>query len=270
MNIKKLKDPVKFLAFSCPHCPIQDDEAVDWMCERIASWNPDLIVHLGDGHEADSASRWPTEYDWDLEHEFNSHNMLLGKVRKSAAEATKLVFLPGNHDDNLLSINRLHRKLRSLCDYRRHELELQYWDHRRFSYNNSRKDGIFRCGQVTFTHGFETSPAGIRKECISLGRYQGAFIHGHTNRPNIGSPQQIMWGQEPMPWWIANAGTLANLDMPYMKRRRKYLWGQGLVLGEIEPLRSLREEPRWWCRTEVFRLYNEWAANKAQLQSETH
>ena len=63
-----------WIAFSCPHVPLQCDAAIDWMLGQISDLSPDVIIHLGDGHEADSASRWPSEYDWSLEDEFVGHN----------------------------------------------------------------------------------------------------------------------------------------------------------------------------------------------------
>ncbi len=64
---------VKFLAFSCPHFRIQDNEAISKLLDGIALFKPDVIVHMGDGHEADSATKWPSSYTFTLEDEYTSH-----------------------------------------------------------------------------------------------------------------------------------------------------------------------------------------------------
>ena len=51
----------KFIAFSCTHCPYQDDAAISWLIDEIREYKPSVVVHLGDVHEADASSRWDTD-----------------------------------------------------------------------------------------------------------------------------------------------------------------------------------------------------------------
>jgi predicted phosphodiesterase len=237
-----------FAAFSCPHCPLQNEESIDWALHHIGKVKPDVTIHLGDGHEADSASRWPSEADWSLEHEFNQHNKLLRRVRK-ASKASRLVMLPGNHDANLMSLNRINAKLRSLCDYRRREPELVHWEHNR-EYIYERNRCTFRIGQVTFCHGFQTSAAGVRREAMYLGDHYGLYVHGHLHRPNEGQPRRLLWGDEPTNWHIANAGTLADISrMTYVHRKTHDQWGAGLVVGAAKPVKSPRNNQLWTATT---------------------
>ena len=124
-----MQDPVRWLAFSCAHAPLQDEEAVQSLIETIVDYKPDLIIDLGDTHEADSASRWPSEYIWSLEEEYESTDNLRRQIRLAAALSktpTKMVWLPGNHDRNLIAIARIDKKIRSLVHWKNWEQEFKF------------------------------------------------------------------------------------------------------------------------------------------------
>lgn len=248
-------ESVSFVAFSCPHCPLQDGGAVAWMLDRIGSLRPDVVVHLGDGHEADSASRWPSEYDWTLADEFAAHEALLKAIRKAAPRARR-VFLPGNHDDNLLSINRIDKRLRGLCDYRAksNSPELhEYWE-QPVEYVYDRRRGVFRIGQVSFCHGFESGANGDEYHAILLGQPYGLHVTGHTHRPTPVVVQAMRTRGIPLPYWYANPGCLRDLKPPYMKRRRSHGWGQGIVVGAASVTKSPRLSRQWEAVVEVYRM----------------
>lgn len=257
---------VSFLAFSCPHCPLEDKDAIDWLIEEIGTRQPNVIVHLGDGHEADSASRWPSEYDWPLAEEFKAHNALLQRIREAHPKARR-VFLEGNHDANLLAVNRIDKKLRSLCDFRDHEPELANWE-QPASYVYDRYKGVFRLGQVTFGHGYEAGPAADEIQSITLGAPYGLWVGGHTHRP-LPVAQAKRTAQIPLPYWYANAGTLRDIwDCDYMTRKRRHLWGQGIVVGETAITKSPRMSRNWNAETIVrvmFDLYEQPVGKRAAL-----
>ncbi len=247
--------PITFAAFSCPHCPLQDKKAVDWMLGRIEKEQPDVVVHLGDGHEADSASRWPSEYDWSLEDEFNEHNKFLVSVRKVTPKS-RHVFLPGNHDANLQEIGRIDKRIRSQCNYRdaKNEPELaEHWEHP-CEYVYDRRRGVFRIGPVAFAHGYECGGNGDEFQAILLGVPYGLFIAGHTHRPTPTLMRARRTVAVPLPYWYLNAGCLRDLKPTYMKRKRSHLWGQGLVLGEAMETKSPRMSRAWDARVEIFRM----------------
>jgi predicted phosphodiesterase len=248
-----------FLAFSCPHCPLIDTEARDWLLGQIADRKPDWLIHLGDGHEADSASKFRSEYDWELEDEFASHNELLSALRGAHPPARR-VFLPGNHDDNRLAINRIDKRLRGLCDYRKHEPELAHWlQPAEYVYDKDR--GVFRLGQVTFAHGYETHATSDAYHSILLGIPFGLYVGGHTHRP---APvlQVQKTAAVPLPYWYSNAGTIREIqNIPWMNRNRRHGWGQALVHGEAQTWRyqnvSMPTSPCWEAETVVFRMFGD-------------
>jgi len=94
------------LAWSCTHFPLADPDAIDWLLDQIRDVRPDILVHLGDLYEADGASRWGSEYPWDLLHEYRTADAFLRRVRSVSPQSRK-IFIPGNHDDNILAVQRI-------------------------------------------------------------------------------------------------------------------------------------------------------------------
>ena len=219
-----------WLAFSCPHCPLQDDEAVEWLLEQIKEHKPDTIIHLGDGHEADAASKFANEYDFSLKDEYEAHNTFLSQVRK-ASPSSRRVFLPGNHDNNLLKWARLDKDIRDLCDFHAWEPELKHWEEPCKYINGPR--GVFRIGQVSFFHGYQA----------------GASADAMQSVVSVLNP-----------FWYANAGTLRDIDnVPWMDDKDRQRWGQAVVVGESETWRYeqslMPQKPLWEAKTIVFRMY---------------
>jgi predicted phosphodiesterase len=251
-----MPDRIKFAAFGCTHCPLQDDEAVAWAVEQVARHKPDVVVHLGDGHEADSASRWPTEYDWSLEDEFDAHNTLLAKFRKAAPDAQRIM-LPGNHDANLSACGRIDKRLRSLADFRKHEPEMAHW-RMPASYVYCRKTGCWRLGEVVFAHGYECGQSSDRDHAIYFANEFGLYVGAHTHRPTPdGAPVQCrMTATRPLRYWYANVGCLRDLKPDYMARKRSELWGQAVVLGSVEVTKSPRRDRTWEAETRIFRMFD--------------
>lgn len=253
-----MPERLRWAAFGCPHVPLHDREATGWMLDTIARHRPDVVVHLGDGHEADSASRWPSEYAWTLADEFEAHNKFLAAVGKAAPKARK-VFCWGNHDANLLAINRLDRRVRGLCDPRQHEPELRGWQHVPYIYCRTR--GVYRLGQVTFAHGYEHASRSGEYQAILLGQPYGLLVAAHTHRPEPVT-QAMRSPTVPLPYWYSNVGCLRDLKPPYVERKRTHAWGHAVALGEADNVKSPRLRRCWDARVEVFRWYDEWASAK--------
>lgn len=258
-----VSDSRTFIAFSCTHHPLHDGDAIEWLFEHIKKDKPDYVLHLGDGHEAASASRWPHEYDHTLGDEIKAHNDFLRDCRKCSPKSNFL-FLPGNHDDNLIALNRINKQLRSLCDYRKLESELSEGHWKIASdYIYDREKGVYRIGQVTFAHGYEASSGADENQAITLGVPYGLFVSGHTHRPKPVT-QCEKTKLIPLPYWYANAGTLRDLDnCDYMRRKRKNQWGQALVRGVVHlgwwdgRRNILPNSPQWEAETVVRKMYGE-------------
>jgi len=254
----------KFLFFSCPHAPLTDEAAKNFMLEQVQDFKPDVIIHGGDGHEADSASKFPSERDWSLKDELDFHNDFLREIREVSPGSRK-VFLIGNHDDNILGNGRINSKIRGLADFldpkKRLEPELiDHWETpTKYIYN--RKDGVFRLGQVTFCHGFEAGVSADELQSIQLGLPYGLFVSGHTHRP-VDVTQAMRTTSVKLPYWFANAGTLCQMEaMHYMNRKRREQWGQAVVVGEVSEWRYtsnfMPTSPQWDAETRIFRFYGE-------------
>jgi len=248
--------PVKFLAFGDLHCPLHDTDSVNWLLEKIAEHRPDYIVNLGDLFEADSASRWPSEYDFSLADEFEAANKILSDIRKVGGRKAEYVFLPGNHDENIIALNRIDPKLRGLCDYRRpgNVPELDHWQQpARYVY--SRKSGSWRLGQIVFSHGYESGTSPGEYETLYMAYEYGLYVHGHTHRPH--TVRQCMRTRAvPLRYWYANAGTLRQMDCDYMARKRQAMWGSAVVVGDCLPVKSPRIGRQWSAETIIHKMYD--------------
>ena len=256
--------PTKFIAFSCTHCPYQDEAAISWLLDEICSYKPSVIVHLGDGHEADAASRWDTDKYVELIDEYKVHNQLLADIRKAAPRRARLIFLEGNHDANILAKGRIDSRLHELIDYRQHEPELKHW--RTIPYIYDRRRGTYKLGQVVFSHGYECSVSGVKREALYMleGSQYGLYVHGHTHRPE--PVQQIYANQTtPLTYWRANAGCLRDLKPLYMRRRNTSQWGHGLVRGEAMRLKSPRSSKCWDAETLIRTRYDNWVIQNPEM-----
>lgn len=240
-----------FLAFSCTHCPLQDENAISWLLDQIAFRRPDYIIHLGDGHEADAASRFVSEYDWDLRDEFNEHNSVLRDIRLAYSPA-KRVFLPGNHDANILEWNRINKKLRGLCNFMEYEPELRnYWSVPSLYEYSTR--GVFRLGQVTFGHGYSSAANADEIMAIEFCVPFGLWVGGHTHKP-VDVTRARKNARVSLPFWYSNAGCMRTLKPHYARRIRTFGWGQAVVVGEfLRDFRYNQLRPQWSAETVIYR-----------------
>lgn len=261
----------RFLAFGCAHLPLIDRDAEDWLVERIKEFKPDCLVNLGDLHEAAFASRWPDEYEFTAEDEFRAVNRFLKRIRTAAGDSTELVFIRGNHDENILAINRLNRKIRSRCDWRIRQEDdkgrwlneelMTYWN-TKTQYVNDRNRGVWRLGQVVFKHGFQANVTSGKTEAVRFANEFGLVVGAHTHRPEDVT-QAMLTSRVPLRYWYANTGCLRNMDADYVTRLDHDRWGHGIVLGAANPQAGLSKTPRtschWWANTEVLKMFTDWS-----------
>lgn len=252
----------KWVAFSCSHCPLQDLEAVELVKEAIKDFRPDTIIHLGDLHEAASASVWPNEYDFTWSDELASASAMLREIRLAhhEPEAARCVFLPGNHDKNVEDLARHPKATRNVLSWRVPQfverkngaplqINAEFLDRWKIvaDYRHSRKRGIYRIGATVFAHGYECHPSSDEDQAVQLGWPYGLFVSGHTHRPTPGFARQAMKTRTlPLPYWYLNAGTTADLYPAFMRRRRASLWGHAVVYGWSLPVNSPRLRRDTW------------------------
>lgn len=260
---------VKFLAFGCTHAPLHDPEQIGWLCDQVKQHKPDYLICLGDLYEADSASRWPSEYDWELEDEYRAADkQILKPLREAAPKNCKRIFLPGNHDDNLLSIDRLPSKVRGLCDWKRRQYDeegnwlnqelLENWP-RGARYHYNREDGVYRIGQVTFAHGYECNQSADEMHTLLLGVPYGLYVGTHTHRP-LPVTQAKRTQAVPLPYWYTNTGCSRIMECEYMARKRKHQWGQGCVIGSCDPTSvksSIPHQKNWDAEMVLRKMYGD-------------
>lgn len=252
----------KFVAFGCPHFPLQDDVAIAWLIDTIVREKPSVIAHLGDGIEANAASQWDDakELALALADEYEAHDAFLAQIRKAAPRA-RLIVRAGNHESNITRAGRLDPRIRSLCDWRspKNQPELKHWSVGG-EYKYCRTSGAsWITPQVCVSHGYETSKSGLDVEAFYFLKNNpfSLYVSAHTHRPR--PVAEIIWkGDLPMDRWTANVGTLRDMDSAtFMDRNRRWGWGQACVVGEAMPLKSPRMSKEWSAETRVFRMYDD-------------
>ena len=252
---------MKFVAYSCTHHPLQDEEAFGFLEQQIEDIKPDYLIHLGDVFEAQAASRWPKTYSWDLKYEFNVANEYLKRIREHALRfntGVKCVWTPGNHDDNLQRLDRIPGDLRGLCNPYDHcsELGEGHWSVPT-QYIHDPRHGCFRLGQVTFAHGFEHGVNSDSHQAIKFGVPYGLFVSGHTHRP-VPVRRSQKTAAIPLPYWYTNPGCLRHLAPEYIGQLDNSQWGQAVTVGECETWRYSKEfmptKPLWDAETRLFRM----------------
>jgi len=267
MNLTSMLEPqngeTKWLALSCSHAPIQDNETIDIICERIKEYQPDVIIHLGDLFEADSASKWGSEYNWTYEDELDAGcNQVLKKLRE-ANENAECWLLPGNHDENLRAEGRFDWKIRDSLDWEAPQYttsgihlneELQHWKVKaKYKYNQK---GTARIGATVFAHGYEAGGASDKFQAFSLGWPHGLFVSGHTHRPTPGEPVNAQLTQtRPTDRFYLNAGCTRTMECSYMERKYQQKWGHAVCYGYSQVVNSPRLKPTWNAYCELIKSY---------------
>lgn len=228
----------KSLYFGCTHSPLHDKGFVEFLCDQIAQERPHTVACLGDFLEADSASRWPSEATWTLEEEFESADELLGSVQKAAPRTAELILTPGNHDDNLLAVNRLDKRLRGMADWRSPRVQKTYlpalmaWKIPAIYEFSPR--GVYQDGPITVGHGWQAGKYADRKHAEVLAKPDGLWVGAHTHRPTPVTQHLVRKPTKAYYVYHANVGTGREiLDTPeYMKRKDRSQWGQAIVVAE--------------------------------------
>ena len=246
------------IAYSCPHAPLTDPEWEAWLCKRIKEEKPDVVVCLGDLHEANHASRWPTVYHWNMYDERVAVSAHLDRVSKAHADA-KRYLLMGNHDDNMLNVLRNDSvKLGDdVFDWTQWYPQLRNGDWEvGCEYVYDPEWGAIQLGQITLTHGYSAGTQADKEMALVMGMPYGLTISGHTHRPKPVT-QVTATTRVSLPYWSANPGCGRTLKPDYVKQKLTADWGQGLVVFEYEDWRYpnyMPREPRWEAWTEVFRM----------------
>ncbi len=182
-------------------------------------------------------------------------------IRKISPHSRK-VFLPGNHEDNLINIHRANKKTVGLLSWQRRENEPELFDHweKPVVYKYDRNSGVFRLGQVSFYHGFEASQSSDEMQSIILGLPYGLSCSGHTHRPVEVTRASKVSGV-PLPYWYANSGCLLDMDVEYMRRKRRHLWGHGYIIGSTTDWRysktMMPNRKEWDAETVILKMYND-------------
>lgn len=250
----------RFLAFSCQHMPLHDEEALSFMRAQIEEFKPSVVISLGDDFEAQAASQFDKTYPWTLKDEFEAFDLEMGKTREVAEAVSgsevRCVKLWGNHGHNIMAMDRIDKGLRGLVNPYDHCSELSKWE-TPCLYVSDRELGVFRLGQVAFFHGYAAGVNSDEIQCLRFGMPYGLTISGHTHRP-VPVRRAIKTKSMPLDYYYANAGCLRQLCPSYVQKNDHSQWGHAVVVGECEDWRYgdnfIPNKPLWDAEVRVLRM----------------
>lgn len=171
----------KFVAVGCTHAPITHKGFWQWFLNQLEAERPDVVVHLGDFHEALYASQHKKHplHTWDAIDEFDALDAQFAQINEATPQSRR-VLLFGNHDDNGLGLqpDRVKEDTRRLVSYRwgaTQDTVLKDWTVKPY------KKGVrFYLGQVSFGHGCPVTDASAKDEAYAHGVPYGLDIRAHT------------------------------------------------------------------------------------------
>ena len=163
------------------HVPHHDTESLAWAIDLIEKWKPQHLIFGGDLVDANAASRWPNEYKHTLADEYKWGNQILRDLRMAAPKNRRLVWIWGNHEDNIRAPNRVPKDLRKLVEIEKHVPEYQRWaggargsgEKRTLHvpYNRHHIKGAYRIGQVSFIHGHVTAEGRLVEQATEMANH---------------------------------------------------------------------------------------------------
>ena len=245
-------------AISCTHVPYHSRRAMDRLLHRLTEIGDERplthFVHLGDLMDADAASVHADDpADHTLLDEFHAAADLLRRIREVLPSDCALVWLHGNHDDNIrrADARRIDRRVRPLCDWNNVAGvcdEFRMW--KQVPYRLGRH-GCYQLGPLIFSHGYSASQNSDELEGLRLAVACGGWAHrlvirGHTHRP-LPPTQCKRTATVLLPWWVCNVGHCAfDERAPYTYRVDISRWGRAMLLAECATGRADRLGAASW------------------------
>jgi predicted phosphodiesterase len=244
----------KFAAISCVHSPIYNKDSQNWLLNQLEGEDLTHFVFLGDLFDSSAASVHNDSSDHTLLDEYKSASDYLSKIRKILPKKVKLVWILGNHDDNIQANDerRIPSDLRSLVHWNScKEFSQEFLKWKQIPYIKSKK-GCYQLGQIIFYHGFDCGANSDELEGLQMAYACGGSswrltVRGHTHR-TIDVTQAKRSTKILLPHHYANVGSigLGHEQPDYMKRKDVILWNAGILFGECKTSKNSRLKSREW------------------------
>ena len=226
--------------------PIQCEEFRQWRLQKIREFKPHVVVNLGDWHDANYASRWDNEDDWDAVAEFDLLAQDARETREALGPKGRIVWLHGNHDDNPQQPGRIPKKVRSAVEFAKMQKLAGLIDD--WEIVPYRHDSYFRLGQITFQHGCQTNINAERDQALAYGVPYGLYVCAHTHRPKKLTGIELPGAGPIFGMQFCNVGCGADWTrMHYVTRLNKQRWGRAILVGDYNPrMRTAWHHNRQW------------------------
>lgn len=218
--------PIKFVAAGDVHGDESDPQALKCLFSFMRDYKPDLTVCVGDvwdfrairkNCDVDTEQSQSMIEDWEAGKDFFKKFFSFGSER---------VFLRGNHDERIYDL-RLNASSGLKRDYARQGIEsieemCKKQRVRMLPYDS--KEGIYKCGSLSFVHGYGHNMHGSKQHSDVYGNVLFGHTHAIDYFRSVSTDVREGW----------NIGCLSNLSPSYNRNQmRRLRWQHGWAFGLI-------------------------------------
>lgn len=234
------------------HIPFHNRKAWKGILAAIRREKPHHLVVIGDALDVPNVSRFPKTGRSNLVEEATVMWDLLHQARRASKSVRRAIYLMGNHEQRLFRPDLVDESLHSLTDKLFDQSlfpEAAWWLVK--PYELTRR-GVYRVGNVWFSHGHAVGLSGDETEALELSRIMERggkldnqlSVRGHTHRPC--PPTQCRKGiGNPLPLWYANVGWAGDLGkVDYALNVKTSRWGCAPLLVTVRNGRWVPGETR--------------------------
>lgn len=226
------------MAIGCTHRPFHNESYCKFILDEVQKLCPDVFVHCGDLFDQKCVSSFVKNNAPTLKQEYDSANDFLDELNHQLPSKCRKVYIQGNHCSRIFREENNH--LSELLDFRIHCAALKQWKVFDYKYH---PNSVFKLGQITFAHGFGTTPRSAIAEAVNLSGPYTLYVRSHTH---VGySPSQVLWGQKLLlPYWTANTGCGIRSDVEYFQEHDVSGWNRGYIYGHTK-IRGQKHKVNW-------------------------
>jgi predicted phosphodiesterase len=218
--------PIKFVAAGDIHGDESDPVALKCLYNFMRDYKPDLTVCIGDvwdfrairkNASADYEESQSMTEDWEAGKDFFKKFFSFGEER---------VFLRGNHDERIYDLlnNAGSGLKRDYAAQGTTAIEDLAKKHRVQMFPYDSKQGVYKCGSLSFVHGYGHNIHGAKQHADTYGN----VLFGHTHAIDYFRSVSI----DVRECW--NIGCLSNLNPSYNRNQmRRLRWQHGWAFGLI-------------------------------------
>jgi predicted phosphodiesterase len=218
--------PIKFVAAGDVHGDESDPQALKCLYQFMRDYKPDLTVCIGDvwdfrairkNASAEYEQSQSMTADYEAGEDFFKKFFSFGSER---------VFMRGNHDERIFDLlsNAASGLKRDYAEHGTNEIQDLVKTHRVKMYPYDSKSGVYKCGSLSFIHGYGHNIHGSKQHADTYGNCLFGHTHAIDYFRSVSLDIRESW----------NIGCLSTLSPSYNRNQmRRIRWQHGFAFGLI-------------------------------------